>query len=207
MALFRCRTFLCCLSLRIGVCLLTLIAMLVSGSGAAGSWLEVSWMTLHPLASRAKVAIIAQGGVFSVLFLLSCLGFISALGKQRGAVYIYSKFIFIHAPLIILSLVLTLYVDLRPESSDPKVVENCLNGSTSPIILQFCAQEGLSSVIKILPIALLGAAVLIQFYAWMVAISYGEELDISAIDRKLRVYNSSDYESSRRQSVDLESRR
>ncbi|KAJ6525695.1 hypothetical protein B0H19DRAFT_587956 [Mycena capillaripes] len=176
MALFRCRKFLGCVPLRTGVWLLALLAILVSGAGSAGSWLEVYWMTHHPLASIEKVATIIQAGVFSFLFLLSLFGFIAALSGKRGVVYIYSRIVFIHAPLLLLSFGLTLLTTLRPGDSDPESAKKCLNGSTSPIISQFCDRKGLS-LIRILPIALLGAAILIQFCAWIVAISYGEEQD------------------------------
>ncbi|KAF7338091.1 Tetraspanin family [Mycena venus] len=174
MALFRCRTFLGCMSLRTGVWLLALLAILVSGLGSAGSWLEVTWMAHHPLVLRDKVATIIQAGAFSLLFLLSLLGFFAALNGKRGVVYIYSKFTFIHAPLIMLSLAVTLFTTLKPDM-DQQAVENCLNGTKSPIISQFC-NHGLS-VVRILPIAFLGAALLIQFCVWIVATSYGEEID------------------------------
>jgi len=175
MALFRCRKFLGCMSLRTGVWLLALLAILVSGVGSAGSWLEVSWMLHHPLALRDKAATMVAAGVFSLLFLLSLLGFFAALSGKRGVIYIYSKFTFIHAALILLSLGFTLFTTLKPDDSDPQAVEKCLNGTTSPIISQFC-NHGLS-VVRILPIAFLGAAMLIQFSAWIVASSYGEERD------------------------------
>ncbi|KAJ7074198.1 hypothetical protein C8F01DRAFT_1099602 [Mycena amicta] len=184
MAIFRARKFLFCVPLRAGVCLLAVLAMLVSGPGAAGSWLEQR----HTLPLRAKVAIIIQGGVFSLVFLLSIPGLIAAANGQRGAVYIYSKFLFITTPLIVLSLLVTLFTTLHPESVD---FDKCLNGSKSQFIQQFCTQNGLSSVVKILPIALLGAAILTQFYAWIIAISYGEELDVSGLESKFGRYYGS----------------
>jgi len=151
----------------------------------------------HPLVLYRKVAIIIQAAVFSFLFVMSLLGFIAALNQARGAVYIYSKFVFTHAALLLLSLGLTLYTTLRPDNSDPNAVAKCLNGSTSPIISQFCNQN--LSLVRILSIALLGAAILVQFYAWVVSISYGEELDIEAVAKEFsnaRYYASdSDLES------------
>ncbi|KAJ7272039.1 hypothetical protein B0H12DRAFT_675637 [Mycena haematopus] len=173
MALFRCRKFLGCVPLRTAVWLLALLAILIGGLGSAGSWLEVSWMSHHPLAWREKVATIIQAGVFSPLFLLSFLGFFAALNGKRGVVYIYSKFVFIHAPLIAIALAFTLLTTISPDI-DPETVEKCLNGTTSPIITQFCNHD---SLVRILPIAFLGAAMLIQFSAWVVASSYGEEWD------------------------------
>ncbi|KAJ7905786.1 hypothetical protein B0H14DRAFT_2661622, partial [Mycena olivaceomarginata] len=174
MALLRCRKFLGCIPLGTGVWLLALLAILVGGLGSAGSWLEVNWMAHHPLALRDKAATIIQAGVFSLLFLLSFLGFFAGLSGKRGAVYIYSKFTFIHAPLLILALGFTLFITLKP-NTDPEAVNKCLNGTTSPIITQFC-NHGLS-LVRILPIALLGAAMLIQLSVWIVASSYGEEQD------------------------------
>ncbi|KAJ7744997.1 hypothetical protein DFH07DRAFT_20932 [Mycena maculata] len=188
MAFFRCRAFLCCVPLRTGVWLLGLIAMIVSALGAAGSWLEVTWMSNHPLALRDKVAIMIEGIVLSSLFLLALFGFIAALKGARGAVYIYSKFIFIHTGLILLSFGFTLFSILRPDKSNP--VENCLNGSTSRIIAQFCGQ-GLS-LVRILSAAFLGVSVLVQFYAWIVSISYAEELDVDITERERFKYFGSD---------------
>lgn len=127
------------------------------------------------------MAILAQAVVFSSLFLLSILGcvsppfrpseertsiyhrFIAALQSARGAVYIYNKFIFIHTPVILLSFGLTLLATLQPDNSDPDGPTKCVNGSSSPIIAQFCSHS--MTPIRILPIAFLGAASLIQFSA------------------------------------------
>ncbi|KAJ7085815.1 hypothetical protein B0H15DRAFT_371532 [Mycena belliarum] len=192
MAFFRCRAFLGCMSLKTGVWLLALLAMMVSGPGAAGSWLEVVWMKDHPLTLYGKLTIIIQAAAFSSLFLISILGFIAALQGARGAVYIYSKFIFIHGALILLSLGLTLFGTLTPEKSNPDV-EKCVNGSTSTVIVEFCKQR--LSIAHILSIALIGAALAIQFYAWIVASSYGEDLDTtSAVDKYFRSETYSDHE-------------
>jgi len=147
-------------------------------------------MTHHPLALRDKVAVIIQGVILSSLFILSLLGFIAALKGARGAVYIYSKFIFIHTALILLSFGFTLFTTLRPDESDSNGVEKCLNGSTSSIISQFCNHH--LSVVRVLPLGFLGASVLVQFYAWMVSISYAEELDIEAIEFEFGKYHGSD---------------
>ncbi|KAF7311498.1 hypothetical protein MKEN_01052100 [Mycena kentingensis (nom. inval.)] len=187
MAIFRARRFCFCLSLRVGVCLLALLAMLVSGPGAAGSWVEVFWMTsTHPVALRAKIAVFIQGGVFSLVFLMSIPGFIAAANAARGAVYIYSKFLFISTPLIVLALLVTLLTTLHPEDAD---FERCLNGSTSPLIRQFCTQDkSLSSPVKLLPIVLLGTSLGIQFFSWIIAISYGEDLDLDFGSRFEKYY-------------------
>ncbi|KAJ7510124.1 hypothetical protein B0H11DRAFT_1177373 [Mycena galericulata] len=189
MSFFRCRTFLCCMPLRTGVWLLALAAMMVSAPAAGGSWLEVFWMTHHPLALRDKVAVIIQGVVLSSLSFLSLLGFVAALKNARGAIYIYSKFIFIHTPLILLSLGLTLFTILHPDESNPLGVQNCLNGSSSPIISQFCSR-GLS-LVRVLPVGFLGASLIVQFYAWMVSISFAEELDVDTAGREFEKYYTS----------------
>ncbi|KAJ7087786.1 hypothetical protein C8R44DRAFT_720942 [Mycena epipterygia] len=200
MALLRCRAFLGCVPLRTAVWLLALIAMMVSGPGAGGSWLEMYWTENHPISLRDKMAILARAVVFSSLFLLSILGFIAALQGARGAVYIYSKFIFIHTPVILLSFGLTLFATLQPDNSDPDGPTKCLNGSSSPIIAQFCSHS--MTFIRILPIAFLGAASLIQFNTWIVSISYAEELDLAAAPRefsKKKYYGSdSDLEANAR---------
>ncbi|KAK7037948.1 Tetraspanin family [Favolaschia claudopus] len=174
MALFQCRKFLGCIPLQIAVWLLALLAILVSGAGAAGGWLEVSILVNHPLPLWDRIAIIVQSGTLSLLFLLSFLGFFAGLSGKRGVVYIYSKFVFIHSPLLLVSLGLALFFTLKPDT-DSDAVKKCMNGTKNSLIVQFC--DNGFSVINILPIALLGAAILIQFSAWIVATSYGEERD------------------------------
>ncbi|KAJ7286057.1 hypothetical protein C8J57DRAFT_656376 [Mycena rebaudengoi] len=174
MAFFRCRAFLGCLSLKTGACLLAFIAMMVGGMGAAGSWLEVSWIAQHPLDLRDKASIFAQAIIFSTLFVLSFLGLVAAITGTRSGVYIYSKFIFIHSALMLLSLGFTLYSTFR--AADPDQAAACLNGSNQPIISQFCNRGW--SVIKIVPIALLGSSLAVQIFAWIIAISYVDELEL-----------------------------
>jgi hypothetical protein len=65
MALFRCRKFLGCVPLRTGVWLLTLIAMIVSGPGSAGSWLEVFWMSAYLYERRTPFLMILCRYLFS----------------------------------------------------------------------------------------------------------------------------------------------
>ncbi|CAK5277329.1 unnamed protein product [Mycena citricolor] len=195
MALFRCRKFLFCLSLRSGVMVLALLAMLISGLGVGGAGVELSWViTQHQVSLARKIAIFSQGAVLTLLFLLSLLGLIAGVHAGRGVVYIYSKMTFIHGPFLLAALGLTLFTTFKERSTN---TIPCLNGSSSAIIKQFCDQEQLSLVL-ILPIALLGAACLIQFYSWVVAISYGEafgESDMSSVVMKYASSSGSDLES------------
>lgn len=49
MVLIRCRTFLGCLPLNSGVCVLALVALLLGGGGAVQSWMGVMLLGIAPL--------------------------------------------------------------------------------------------------------------------------------------------------------------
>ncbi|KAJ6623470.1 hypothetical protein B0H10DRAFT_794444 [Mycena sp. CBHHK59/15] len=199
MAIFRCRSFLGCLPLKTGACCLAVLGMMAGGLGAAGSWLEVYWTTHHPLDLLDKAALMARAVVFSLLLVLSFFGFAAAIKNTRSGVYICGKFIFIHTTLISLSFAFTIYSTLR--TTNQEQVTKCINGSNGTSILQFCNKGW--SLIKILPVALFGLTLIAQFYAWIIALSYADELDIDGATRKFSALTIGEYHGT--QNSDIES--
>ncbi|KAL1743453.1 hypothetical protein HDZ31DRAFT_40863 [Schizophyllum fasciatum] len=136
MAILRTRTFLVCLPLKAGVWVLALVGAMYGGSGAAGSWLEVSMLS---------GGLLITGGLVYL--------------RSVTAALIYSRLLVIHLIFTILSVAFTLYSTFRPQDKD--VVKSCIGGSVDEFPIEFC-QKGWSTV-TVLPLALFAAVLVNQF--------------------------------------------
>ncbi|KIY65290.1 hypothetical protein CYLTODRAFT_492445 [Cylindrobasidium torrendii FP15055 ss-10] len=186
MVLLRCRTFLFCLPLAPGVCLLSLLGMLLGISGAVGSWMEVFLLKQHPNTVEDVIALFAQAISFSAYGLFSLIGVITGLAKIRTLAYIYPRLITIHYIIMIATFSFGMYYTFRP--ADAIAVERCIAGDKAAFIQDFC-HKGFN-LIKALPIGWYVLALVIQPYAYIIAVNLAEQLeidDIAKLPKKFRL--------------------
>ncbi|KAG9084802.1 hypothetical protein FS749_004940 [Ceratobasidium sp. UAMH 11750] len=93
------RHFCCCLPVRLGVFVLSLLSLVGGGIYAAAVWYAYYQSTKDTsvsLTTAQKIAFIVSGIVYSILAVASLLGFIGAIGRKRGLVATYSTFMWFH---------------------------------------------------------------------------------------------------------------
>ncbi|PBK78390.1 hypothetical protein ARMSODRAFT_1077955 [Armillaria solidipes] len=179
MTFIRCRTFLGCLPLASGVWLLSLVGLMLGASGAVGSWVEINLMASHPLPLQDEIAQFVQAIVFSLLGLFSVLGFAEGISQNRNFAFIYCKLVAIHYTAIIGAFAFTLYSTFR--HVDSLTIASCIQGDLDEFAIQFCSKGW--SFVKGLPIIWYTVVLLIQAYAYILAVNFAEKLDIDDISR------------------------
>ncbi|KAH7339069.1 hypothetical protein B0J17DRAFT_571701 [Rhizoctonia solani] len=89
------RHFCCCLPVRLGVFVLSLLSLIGGGIYAAATWYAY-YQDHVSLTKTQKIAFIVSGVVYSVLALAALMGLIGAIGRKRGLVATYSTFMWFH---------------------------------------------------------------------------------------------------------------
>jgi len=87
-------TFCCCLRVRLGVIIMTVLGMLLAGLLAILLWFEVA--TATDMSSKEHSLFILAGLVETLLFVASILGFVGAVVRKQLFVQIYAYFIYFH---------------------------------------------------------------------------------------------------------------
>ncbi|KAJ3920005.1 hypothetical protein F5877DRAFT_77554 [Lentinula edodes] len=174
MVLIQSRKFLGCLALGTGVWILALFSLMLGVAGSVIGWLEIVILDKHPLPLEDRVFLFIRTIVLSLLVLLSLIGLFVGLSKRPGLAFIYSKMVASHYILLLVSLALTLVLTLR--SANDSVVDQCTNGTSNRMIIEFCS-PGWSMVQGAL-ICIVGVSVLVQLYAFVMAGNFAYRLDL-----------------------------
>ncbi|KAJ7072260.1 hypothetical protein C8F01DRAFT_1103157 [Mycena amicta] len=87
-------TFCCCLRVRLGVLIMTVLGMLFAGILSILLWFEVS--STPDLTSKERAAFIVAGLVETLLFVASMLGFVGAVVRKQLFVQIYAYIVYVH---------------------------------------------------------------------------------------------------------------
>jgi len=97
--------FCCCLPVRIGVIIMTVLGILFAGLLSILLWFEVA--TTTDMSSNERAIFIVAGLVETLLLVASILGFVGAVVRKQLFVQIYAYFIYVH---FILNLGVAIYL-------------------------------------------------------------------------------------------------
>jgi len=175
----RTRTFLCCLPVRLGVFLLSLIAMAVGSFVAAVCWIRISQLTTHPLTTSDRIALWIHAVMFSILAFLAVLGFIGCLAKNRGMVSGFAVALAIHLGFSVASGILSIYLLFKQDPQD--AIDACVNGSTEPSVINSCKNG--TGFMKGVVIAIYVVTWLLQLYAYFIVEWYVDQLDDEEMEK------------------------
>jgi hypothetical protein len=170
----RSRKFCCCLPVRFGVFVLSLLAMVGGSFVAAFGWIQVSQLRIHPMEKADEIALWIHSGMFTILGALAVLGFVGALIKNRAMVSSFAIALAIHLGFSIASGIFSLYSIFRQNPQE--AIAKCLNEATdnSEITTETC-RNGIA-IMKGIMVAIYIITWLIQLYAYFVVERYADQL-------------------------------
>jgi len=171
----RSRTFCCCLPVRFGVFLLSLLALAGGSILAIYGWVQLFHLKEHPLAKIDEISLWIQSSLFSLLAILAIFGFIGAMIKNRGMVSSFAIAIAIHLGFSIAAGCFSIYTMFARDSQ--AVLDSCLQKSNddSDAAMESC-KKGLV-LIKALIVVIYVLTWIIQLYAYFVVERYVDQLD------------------------------
>jgi len=173
MVYIRSRKFCCCIPVRAGVFILSLVGVVLGSIISVVGWRKVSQLKNYPLPDADVAALYIHSSIFTLLALLSLFGFVGTLIKQRGLVSAYGAGLIIHLCISIASGIFAL-VSLFKQSPQ-EAINECLNGSSDAATRAAC-KSGIA-VVKGLAVVIYVVMWLLQIYAYIIVSNYVDQLD------------------------------
>jgi len=169
------RTFCCCLPVRFGVFLLSLLAFGGGGFIAVVSWIQISHLKQHPLGEIDQIALWIQASIFSFLAVLAIFGFVGAMFKNRGMVSGFGAAIAIHLGFSIASGCFSIYTMFAHDSQE--ALDQCTDKANddSDATVQSCKKALI--LFKAIVVSIYVAMWFIQLYGYFVVERYVDQLD------------------------------
>jgi len=164
------RTFCCCIPVRAGVILISLLGMGGGGVIAVGGILNVK----H--AHGSKAAAIAQIVIYLILAIISLFGFIGAITRRLGFIRAYLSMLIVH---MLLSLGLGIFAIIRNFKDAPKYYADCIKGpdgvpSQQASVINTCTNG--TTLLKSLMIAIFVVIWLLETWACFIVGNYTKQL-------------------------------
>jgi len=162
------RTFLCCIPVRAGVVIISLIGLL---GGSLMAALAIIQMKRSAGNTGNKVALIVQIVIYILLAILSVFGLAGAISRKLAFIRLYFWMVFVH---LLLSIGLGVFAIQNNFKSAPTYVSECASGSDDPSVLKSC-QDG-SNLFKGIMIAIFVLLWLLEIWACTIVHSYSKQL-------------------------------
>ncbi|KIJ61335.1 hypothetical protein HYDPIDRAFT_159675 [Hydnomerulius pinastri MD-312] len=164
--LFHSSSFCCCIPVRVGFILMTILSFLLSGALSVIIWFEV--FHSYQLSSKEHAAFILTGIVESVLFLVSIIGFIGVVARKQLFVMIYTYFIYVH---FVLNVIVGIYFLVTVRMSNrQQLVDYCAQVFVDTSTESHCS--GLMNVSTYVFIAIVAVLLLLELYGALIATRY-----------------------------------
>ncbi|KAF8816411.1 hypothetical protein BYT27DRAFT_7248291 [Phlegmacium glaucopus] len=177
----RSRTFCCCLPVRLGVFILSLLALIAGSFISAVGWIQISQLKQHPVSKANEIALWIQSSMFSFLALLAVFGFLGAMIKNRGMISGFAVALAIHLGFSVASGIFSIYTMFAHDTSGS--LDTCIQSATKDLdatqvsdgITKGCKQALI--VLKAVLVAVYVLTWLIQLYAYFIVERYADQLD------------------------------
>ncbi|KAF9008004.1 hypothetical protein BDQ17DRAFT_1237438 [Cyathus striatus] len=161
----RTRTFCCCIPVRAGAILLSLLGVLGGALIAAAGIITLS---RH---GESGTSLIIQVVVYGLLALLSLFGLIGAIGKKLAMVRLYFGILMFH---LFFSIGCGIYAIYYTFKNSPSYVNDCIKTAANPADIKAC-KDG-ASLMKGLMVGIFIVAWLLEIWACVIVHGYSSQL-------------------------------
>ncbi|KAI0058433.1 hypothetical protein BV25DRAFT_1236320 [Artomyces pyxidatus] len=163
--------FCCCLPLRLGAFLISLIQFIFSALISAAAWIEITQWP-HGIGSRIKGTFATVGIFYGILAIAALLGFI---GTIRRSASLLGNYAFVLGWMIGVNLVIDIiYIWGYFTTPHAQLIQRCVGGATDQTIVDACNEDYDRNRWIVVASALVGLAV--QTWAAYIVSSYAEKL-------------------------------
>jgi len=165
------RHFLCCLPLRLGTLLISLVQLALFGLIAGGSWYVTSLRGNFP--AYLKWAIIANGIYYSILALAALFGLFGTIVRNAG---LLSTYAFALGWSIVVQIVIdVVYMVGIFSQSRQTLIDHCIDGSTDQEVKDMCNNFFSGGKWALLTGLIIG--LIIQLWAARIVSGYAQKLN------------------------------
>ncbi|KAF8626452.1 hypothetical protein AX15_004868 [Amanita polypyramis BW_CC] len=166
------RTFCCCIPVRLGVFILTILNLVMGLLIAVVGWTQVAQSRKTPLSTEDEIALVLNAGMFSVLAAISLLGLIGAVIKQRSLISTFGMMLLVYLCISIGTGIYAMYSMFR--NNGQAIVQACLDGSSS---LSGDDCKATARIFEALVIVIYIIVWLLQLWGFIIVINYCHQLD------------------------------
>jgi len=189
--------FLCCLPLRLGVIVISLLQLLFCGALAVLLWWALLYAGKHgndltTVTQSMKTTIIIVASVYTAAALVGVLGFLGAIFKKNGFVKTFLILLCAVFGLQVGSSIWYLITFYHTRGTD--TLSKCINGSTDSNRIAYCNQlDAYKRVPQGVMIASVIVPIIIQAYACYVVNQYSKRLNMQEAEnnRQSRAFQPS----------------
>ncbi|PFH51653.1 hypothetical protein AMATHDRAFT_142119 [Amanita thiersii Skay4041] len=167
------RTFCCCLPVRLGVFILTILGLAGGLILSVVGWEQVTHIRRNPLSTENSIALVLHSIMFTLLALISLLGFIGAIIKQRSLVSTFGMMLLVHLLVNVGIGIYAIYSMFRNNSKE--IISACLDGQTDKESLEVCKSS--AKVVQGIIITIYILVWLLQLFGFIIVIRYCHQLD------------------------------
>ncbi|KAJ3570909.1 hypothetical protein NP233_g4104 [Leucocoprinus birnbaumii] len=184
--------FCCCLPLRLGTLVISLIQFALCGLAAGAFWWLLWWTkdqgVYETLQNSIKISFIVAGAIYTFAAIIGLFGFLGAIFKKNGLVRSYLALLYVTLMLQVASGIYSLVMFYRFRDH-PGQEENCVNitgGSPSNTQITYC--DALANISK-MPVWGIWVSALVPIvvvaYACYVVHNYARRLAKQKLDREI----------------------
>ncbi|KAJ7257782.1 hypothetical protein C8J57DRAFT_1516662 [Mycena rebaudengoi] len=177
------RKFCCCLPVRLGVFIMTILAMLGGGVIAVVGWIQVKNLRKEIGVKSDEGAIYVNAIMFTILAVIGFFGLVGAIAKRVRLVSLFSTMLCFHLAFSLGTGIYAIYVSFKRNSAD--AIRDCINDTDNSNVTE--DSGGCESTIKIAKGLIVGIYVvtwLIQLYGCIISISYVKQLEEEKMVRR-----------------------
>jgi len=173
MTYVRTRVFCCCLPVRFGLFIMSVLGILGGGFVAVAGWAQIAQLAKHPLSERDKVALVIQTIMYTMLGLLSFCGLVGTFNRSRSLISVYSTMLCAHLGFSIVTGIFYLYTLFHQTGNTD--IQKCIDESTDDATTEAC-KKGFG-IIRAVIVVIFVLVWLIELYGCIIVSNYISQLD------------------------------